>query len=185
MDNQKRKALYIFLSSMLGIMLFLMLHRSLFVIYEILSNLFPDNTVFRVDPAIYYTTDFFTMLVAMFLGGWYGVWLGLDWYKLIYEEREGRQWFHGFLPHHWRNYGSGKKKSVESSSVDKTVPKHFVVKSPSIFSSPRIESFASFRRAPKPPEDTAWSFDEVASSSDVAISKRKGPTKKRTTKKKA
>ena len=50
--------------------------------------------------------DFFTMIAALFLGGWYGTLLGMDWYSIVYgpnaEKPAGL--FHGFLPHHMRGY---------------------------------------------------------------------------------
>lgn len=190
MTNSTRKALYLFLTSILGILLLLMLHRSLFVIYDILGSFFPDNLFFTADPRVVFNVDFFTMLITIFLGGWYGIWLGLDWYKMIYEEREGREWFHGFLPHHWRGYHARKHSTpshhssnqpeIETKSTG-TVPKQMVAKGP-VASSRRIESFSSFRRTPT---DTAWSFDDVTAPKVETIKpKRKTVTKKRVVKKK-
>ncbi len=190
MTNMKRKSLYIFLTSLLGMLLFLMLHRSLFVVYEILGNFFPGNIIFDVQPQVIFSIDFFSMILAMFIGGWYGVWLGLDWYKMIYEEREGRQWFHGFLPHHWRGYGRNHKSTEVSHSPEpehaktkSTNPKRIVVKGPTLSSSRRIESFASFKAAPT---DKAWSLEDVEStdSKTVVKPKRKAVVKKRVVKRK-
>lgn len=186
MTNAKRKALYLFLTSLLGILLLLMFHRSLFVIYDILGGFFPTNPFFDVRSEVIFTLDFFTMIVAMFLGGWYGVWLGLDWYKMIYEERESREWFHGFLPHHWRGYHARKYKTQKNSEPEfekldaMSSPKRIVVKGP-VAASRRVESFASFKTTPA---NTAWSFDDVAAPSETAKTKRKAVAKKRVVKKK-
>jgi hypothetical protein len=177
MTNVQRKALYLFLTSLLGIILFLMLHRSLFVIYDVMGSFFPGNPIFSADTRTVFTFDFISMLVAMFIGGWYGIWLGLDWYKMIYEEREGREWFHGFLPHNWRGYHARRQhKAVHKPEAS---PRQMNAQGPTALSR-RIESFASFRAAPR---DNAWSFDDVEAPSSVAKPKRKVATKKRVAKK--
>jgi hypothetical protein len=33
--------------------------------------------------------DSWSLLVMLFLGGWYGVWLGLHWYEMVYEQGRG------------------------------------------------------------------------------------------------
>lgn len=173
MDKSKRKALYVFLTTLLGVLIFLMLHRAIFVIYDILASFYPNSAVFAIEPSIVFSIDFYTMLFAVALGGWYGAWLGLDWYKMIYEERGVTRWFHGFLPHNFRGHRShGSQNAAQHKPV--SVPKQIVVKS----SSPRVESFESFRRAVA---DTAWSFDDVEKT--PAKPKRKAPAKKRAVKK--
>ncbi len=177
MTNAQRKALYLFLTSLLGIILFLMLHRSLFVIYDVMGSFFPGNPIFIIEPGVLFTLDFISMLVVMFIGGWYGVWLGLDWYKMIYEERESREWFHGFLPHSWRGYHARRRN--KSATKSEPAPRQLNVQGPSALSR-RIESFASFRAAPR---DNAWSFDDVEAPSSIAKPKRKAVAKKRVVKK--
>ncbi len=180
MTNARRKALYLFLTSLLGMILLLMLHRSLFVIYDVMGSFFPGTPLFSLDARMVFTVDFISMLVAMFIGGWYGIWLGLDWYKMIYEERDSREWFHGFLPHNWRGYHARRdhKKSIASQKTDMS-PKQINMQGP-VASSRRIESFASFRAAPR---DNAWSFDDVEAPKAVVKPKRKAVAKKRVVKK--
>ncbi len=170
MNNSKRKALYIFLTTILGVLMFLMLHRAIFVIYDILGSFYPASPLFSVRPSVVFGVDFITMLFAIIAGGWYGVWLGLDWYKMIYEERGVTRWFHGFLPHNLRGHHNHKSSSAKPASV----PKHITVKSSS--DSPRVESFELFRRNPI---SSAWSFEEVTKTPPKA--KRKPAAKKRTT----
>ena len=172
----RRKALYVFLSSLMGTLLLVMFHRSLFVIYELLGDFFPNQQWLNMDPFLVVTADFFTMLLAMFVGGWYGVWLGLNWYKMVYEDRGVTGMFHGFLPHHWREETNPKKDKQEeilSKSVG-SVPKRIVV-------NPRVESFDTFRsRRP----EAGWNFDDVDELKTSKKPARKAPAKKKVATKK-
>ncbi|MEZ4180542.1 MAG: hypothetical protein R3B41_03480 [Candidatus Doudnabacteria bacterium] len=117
MNKTSLKALYIFLTSWLGVILVLMLHRAVFVLYELLLTFFPDIFAFGADRTIIEVLDFFTMLLAVFFGGWYGVWLGLHWFEKVYEEDgvHHNAIFYGFLPHNVRReyarYRADKKKA--------------------------------------------------------------------------
>ncbi len=109
------KSLYLFLCSILGMILFAMLHRAIFVLYGLLLQIDFQTYSFGVSEAGIYLIDFFTMTAAIFLGGWYGTLLGIDWYSIVYgpnAENPGRM-FHGFVPHHWRN---GKNKTDKKSA---------------------------------------------------------------------
>ena len=152
METTRRKALYIFLSCILGILLFTMFHRAVFVIYEIIGSFYPAVTWLHQPFRTIATIDFSTFLLALFVGGWYGTWIGLNWYKLIYEERGVKTWFHGFIPHHFRNRKHKKQEAdsdldfinsiAQKSSKGKTAPKRIVVTStPAV----RSETFRSFR----------------------------------------
>ena len=44
--------------------------------------------------------DYCVLVVIMLLGAWYGVWLGLHWYGLVYEEKSHP----GFVGHMVRKY---------------------------------------------------------------------------------
>lgn len=173
----RRKALYIFLTSLMGMLLLLMFHRSVFVIYEILGNFFPDQKLLTLPWHVVVSLDFFTMILAIFIGGWYGVWLGLNWYKIVYEDRGVTRWFHGFIPHHWRE-GSGTTRSAKAESQEVTLAKSLSSVPKRIVVHPRIESFSTFRNS-KP--EQAWSFDEVASPISKPV--KKSPAKKRVAKK--
>lgn len=150
MEISKRKALYLLLSSLLGMLLVLMFHRAVFVIYEILGDMFPINPILNIDLLYVAVADFFTMLLAMFFGSWYGIWLGMHWYKIIYEDRGFTSWFHGFVPHHWRS----KPVKDVSATRPRTIVAHgktsdgFRTMRPT-----RIEpvwSFEDFKKAEKP-----------------------------------
>jgi hypothetical protein len=149
MEITRRKALYLFLSSLLGILLLLMFHRSVFVIYELLGNFFPSIAIFHLDFRFVATMDFFTMLIAMFIGGWYGIWLGLHWYKIVYEDRATRSWFHGFVPHHFR---SKKVKDNPTAIAASGVPKTLTA------TSAPTDGFQTIR--PSASIKSVWSFDD-------------------------
>lgn len=155
MGITRRKALYIYLSSILGILLFSMFHRSIFVMYEIIGNFYPEISWLHLPFRIIATVDFFSFVLAIFLGGWYGVWIGLSWYKMIYEERGVKTWFHGFVPHNWRKTKSHNESSSELDFINsvakktvKTSPRRIVVTSESK-PSKRVETFRSFRTTTK------------------------------------
>lgn len=80
-----KKALYIFLSSVLGQVTFVLIHRSSALILESLRELgIFDLSAFLPTPDL--NAFSLAVLVALWLlGGWYGAWLGLQWYRRVYE----------------------------------------------------------------------------------------------------
>lgn len=183
----RRKALYIFLSSLLGMLLLLMFHRAVFVIYEILGSFYPNCTWLHISLPTLFSLDFFTMMVVVFIGGWYGVWLGLNWYHMIYEERGVTTWFHGFIPHHWRK-SSPKKVSSKSeadsflehimSSRTQVAPKKIIVNAKP--HSSRTTEFSSTRAKLESMPAPSWSIDDAEPEKPV---KKKVVRKKRVAKK--
>lgn len=171
MEITRRKALYLFLSSLLGMILILMFHRAVFVIYDILGDFYPR--LFLLNQPYYYVAaaDFLTMLLAMFIGGWYGIWLGLHWYKIVYEDKDKRTWFHGFLPHHWR-YKKVKDSPVAAAATGK--PRQIIA------TSAPSDGFQTMRANSIRP---VWSFDDFKSVETKPASKKrvvkKAPAKKR------
>lgn len=121
MKRSTGKALYIFLASLLGIILFGVFHRALVVIYYLMQDGYYFNLKIQMSQADLQALDFFTMLVALFLGGWYGVWLGLHWYELVYEGEHRAGLFHGFIPHHFRKGERARRAAAKSSSTEKAV----------------------------------------------------------------
>ena len=79
MHENTRKSFYIFLSSMLGVLLFLMLQRSAFLIAFLLGV--------NIGSVESQALGVVTTAIAVVFGAWYGVWLGLVWYSAVYEER--------------------------------------------------------------------------------------------------
>ena len=152
MHKSSFKALYVFLTSLLGMMLLVMLHRSLFVIYDLLGIFFPNVFIFQATAYTVQTVDFISLLSVMFIGGWYGVWLGLHWFDIVYEHNSHNKIFHALVPHNWR-----KSQDVKDKSVSAGVPKKIVHASSSRSGA---TSFKSYRRQPE--VDTAWNFDDLA-----------------------
>lgn len=141
------KSLYLFLCSILGMVLFAMLQRAIFVLYDLVLVFDFQTFSFGLTESAISQVDLLTMLFALFLGGWYGIALGLEWHASIYglgdsSETKSVGLFHGFVPSKW---GEDKKKSKEVSqdqsysslfnSVEKTVTIKPVVKKSSRTSS--------------------------------------------------
>lgn len=117
MRKAATKALYLFLCSILGMVLFAMLHRSIFVLYDLLLMMDYDMYSLGMSAVAIQALDFFTLLLALFVGGWYGTLLGIDWYALVYGPSVDKPTgiFHGFVPHQWRK--TAKKSNVSTSSL--------------------------------------------------------------------
>lgn len=96
--------MYVFLCALMGMILFAIFHRSLVFIYYMLLNSNFEVYSMGVSEGLLRALDFFTLLVMLFFGGWYGTALGLHWYRLVYEGQTRTGLFHGFVPHHWRKH---------------------------------------------------------------------------------
>ena len=83
-----KKSFYIFLTSLLGMLLFLVIHRviSFLLLYSAASGLIFRNLDFQA----FILTDYITLLVSLMLGAWYGIWLGLGWFEKVYEQKSHR-----------------------------------------------------------------------------------------------
>lgn len=79
MQNGAKKSFYIFLSGLLGILLFILLERSLFLLAFLLGVDVLSGKFAQIDYAAF--------IAATTLGLWYGIWVGLYWYQIVYEER--------------------------------------------------------------------------------------------------
>ena len=103
--NMFKKSLYIYLTGLLGVLLFLILHRIAAFAYLLL--LYTDYAHFSFGLSFFDITvlDYFTLILVMLLGGWYGVWLGVYWYEAVYEGTHG-----GFFGHVIRHYWPNRKK---------------------------------------------------------------------------
>jgi hypothetical protein len=86
MSHSSRKSLYIFLSCILGSMLFLILHRLVYFVYSMLLDRAYSIFSFGLSPLEFMALDYLTMILAFLLGGWYGIWLGIYWYDMVYEK---------------------------------------------------------------------------------------------------
>ncbi len=161
MKKTTAKAFYLYLCSILGMILFAMLHRAVFVLYDLLLVMDYDTYAFGMTSRNIMTLDFTTMLIALFLGGWYGVALGIEWYAMVYgpnaEKPAGL--FHGFVPHHWRKTKTNSQKI--STSTENAV--HVPVA-----------------------ESKSWSFDDLiktAPATVTSVPKKRATARKTTTRK--
>ena len=87
-----KKSFYLFLTSLLGMLLFLILHRIISFLFLYLAA--SDLINWDVNIQLFLLWDYFTLMVAIMLGSWYGIWLGLGWFGSVYEEKS-----HGGLVH--------------------------------------------------------------------------------------
>ncbi len=177
MNRGVGKALYVFLCMIMGMILFAIFHRAVVVIYYILLNTNYETFSFGITEATVQAIDFFTLLVALFFGGWYGTALGLHWYRLVYEEKPGVGLFHGFIPHHWRD-GTVKSTSLDMSMQSVKKPSKIVHTDSAVPS--RINSFdvfKTFKSAPKE-EPKSWDFDDLQAASPPEVVTPKAPVKR-------
>lgn len=100
-----KKSLYIFLCSLLGLLTFLILHRLLVFFYLLLASNNPEIFYGRWNYLEMVATDFFTLMVVMMLGAWYGIALGLKWYEAVYE----RGYTSGLIDHIVKTYWPSHK----------------------------------------------------------------------------
>lgn len=101
-----KKSLYIFLCSQLGVLIFLILHRLLVFFYLLLASISPEIFYGRMNYLETVATDFFTLIVVIMLGLWYGIALGLRWYEAVYELGHAG----GFVDHLIRRYWPSHKR---------------------------------------------------------------------------
>jgi len=87
------KPLYIFLAALLGSLLFLTLHRVIIFLFLYLVATGYINT--SLNYREFLVIEYFTLIISLMLGAWYGIWLGLSWFSKVYEERTHA----GFINH--------------------------------------------------------------------------------------
>lgn len=155
------KSLYLFLCSILGMILFAMLHRALFVIYGILLEVdFTTYSLGLTESAIL-MIDFLSMLIALFFGGWYGVLLGIDWYSIVYgpSAPQPAKLFHGFVPANFRNRPKKTVKTESRPSLSSTTIKIPGVDKVSAILNTPIETPEVFQ--PTVQKVREWTFDDL------------------------
>lgn len=87
MFRDAKKALYVFLCGLMGSLLFLVIQRSIVLIYLVLLRLNPETFTVGLSLADLMALDALTVFLALMFGGWYGVWLGIHWYDVVYETK--------------------------------------------------------------------------------------------------
>ncbi len=116
-----KRSVYVFLCSLLGVLLFLVLQRIIVLSYLILV----DYGAFHWTSSGYLefvAIDDITLLLSMLCGSWYGIWLGNYWYELVYERGAWR----GSL-HHARNYLFPPKPAYQDFKARVEEVKHQLV----------------------------------------------------------
>ncbi len=93
-----KKSLYVFLCSLLGVMLFLVLHQILAFAYLVLIT-YDYSFTFGLSFYELMALDYVTLILTLFFGAWYGIWLGEYWYEEVYEGTHP-----GFIGHLFRHY---------------------------------------------------------------------------------
>ena len=93
-QSQFKRILYISLTVVLGILLFLVIQQSLALLYYILISFDYARYGFGFSPITFRFIYLGATLASVLVGGLYGVWLGRYWFALVYEQRDGR----GFMP---------------------------------------------------------------------------------------
>lgn len=113
--SRAKKSLYVFLTSLLGVLLFLIIHRLLVFSYIYLYNVNPQQVSGRLTYYELLAIDFVTLMLALLGGAWYGIWLGLNWYETIYEEKKHLGFVDYFIKKYWpqRIAPSNLKQKVE------------------------------------------------------------------------
>jgi len=94
-----KKSLYVFLCSLLGMLLFLILHQ--IIAFGYLMLLYVNYPTFGLGMSLmdWLALDYFTLIIVLMLGMWYGIWLGMYWFGIVYEDQN-----HGFVGHLIKKY---------------------------------------------------------------------------------
>jgi hypothetical protein len=106
-----KKSLYLFLTSLLGVLLFLIIHRAAFFIYIYMLGIGVVTTGMTYEQFL--AIEYFSLTICLMLGAWYGIWLGLYWFEKVYEEKSHR----GFVHHLSTKYFFGSKPEVLESRM--------------------------------------------------------------------
>lgn len=176
-----RKSLYIFLTAILGIVLFLTLQRALTLLYFVIVSYNYAGINTELTFLQYEAINFVTLLLAIFFGGWYGVWLGLHWYEIVYEKNAGHRWFglSGKLFDHSQNI-------IQKTERPTPRPAPAVFK-PTPAASPAEPDTKTYKLTDLKKEDPDWlnSLQKSSSPSVAVASKSKNGSKARSARKPA
>ncbi len=120
-NNGFQKSLYIFLSSLLGMLLFLIIHR--LVVFCLLILQSSGNKVFTLNmPYLEFLAwDYFSLLLTLLAGAWYGIWVGSYWYEKVYNEGSHLGLVGHITENYWPKTTSYKDIKSKISEVKKTI----------------------------------------------------------------
>jgi len=150
-----KKSLYVFLSSMLGALLFLTIHRVLLFLYLIFISADYGRFAPRISYLEFLALDLFTMMVALLLGAWYGIWLGMSWFEKVYEVGSHGGLVSHIVEHYWpkprQNYHLKSKIGEVQKKLERDLSqlKDLASASPASIASPEpIKKTIVRKRAP-------------------------------------
>ena len=169
MKNSSFKALYVFMTSLLGILLFGLIHRALFIIYDILGDFYPKFSILNASASTVQILDFFSLLLVIFLGGWYGVWLGFHWFHVVYEDEKFNKIFHGLSASRYFRSGNTSNKMQTEKTQTGMMPKKIFVRPKTA-----VQNFGTARVSTK---EKTWNLEDLATIAEPETSKAK-PAKK-------
>lgn len=108
-SNSAKKSLYLFMSSMLGVLLFLILHRLAVFFYLVAVGVGGTPAPVGYSYLVFLAVDFFTLILTLMLGAWYGIWVGMYWYEQVYEKGSHEGLVGYFRQRYWprKSYGYG------------------------------------------------------------------------------
>lgn len=95
-----KKSLYVLLTAILGVFLFFILHRLAFFFWALICSM-DENLALNYYSLPALVTEYVTLLLAIFGGAWYGIWLGLFWYDKVYVEGTHPGWVAHFSNKIW------------------------------------------------------------------------------------
>lgn len=109
-----KKSIYVFLCSLMGMLLFLILHRLAIFGLMVASSFNPQ--ILGINTITALALDYFTMVLFLILGSWYGIWLGLYWYGVVYEKAEHDGLVHSLSKYSIPHFSSGAvlKNKIEN-----------------------------------------------------------------------
>lgn len=88
------KSFYLWLTALLGGLLFFIIHQALFLLYWWLTYVDFARYSFGMTPVQLSALELASLVVFVFCGGWYGVWLGMNWYGIVYESGDVKGFFY-------------------------------------------------------------------------------------------
>ena len=104
-----KKSLYVFLCSIMGALLFLILHQILAFGYLMLLYANYQTFSFGLSFIALMALDYLTLIIVIMLGAWYGIWLGIYWFGMVYETNGN-----GFIEHMVKNYWPSGRRQISS-----------------------------------------------------------------------
>lgn len=110
-----KKSLYVFLCSLLGMLILLTLQHAIIFLYLSVITAFGTNESVNID---LYSLNVVVWFLSVFFGGWWGVWLGLGWYKMVYEDAQHKGFVHGLATALY-GFSQGGKKAVSTPVITK------------------------------------------------------------------